>query len=108
MSAGKEQHISLNRAHAIDYAIRPLGNLLGRFSSRRAVPEKIPVRACLQNVSAAKAFVFPIIPLHQVGIDRSHRPESCQFASPDSTLQWAGKYLGEGQSFESCREAASV
>src|ERR1700756_5496325 len=51
MSAGKNQHVTLDCAYTFDRAVRPCADLARRFSARAAITKQLPIRALPVNVS---------------------------------------------------------
>ena len=87
MSAGKEQHISRDRTNTLDYTVCPLADLCGRFPSRGAVAEQLPVWTFRKDLSRTQSLILTVVPFHQVriGCGRSSKPS--QFASSGRTLR---------------------
>jgi hypothetical protein len=76
MSAGKNQHIPGDCAQAVHNPIGSLGNLLWRFSSRRAVAEELPFRTLCMDLHASSAFIVAVVPFEQIWIDFSDSTEA--------------------------------
>src|SRR5260370_24454707 len=95
VSAGKEQYISRNREHTLNYTVCPLADLCWRFASRGAVAEQLPVWTFCKNLGRTQPLILTVVPFHKVriGFGRSSKPS--QFASSGRTPQRAGKYLGK-------------
>src|SRR5260370_5226885 len=93
VSAGKEQYISRNREHTLNYTVCPLADLRWRFASRRAVAEQLPVWTFCKNLGRTQPLILTVVPFHQVRIGFGHISKPSKFASSGSTLQRAGKYL---------------
>ena len=100
MTARKKQHVVLHRAHAAHHAVRARRHLRRRFAAGAAVPEQQPARTLRQDLRGAAPFIFPVVPLHQVGVDFRTIAEAGQFAGPDRALQGAGKHLGKRYLFQ--------
>src|SRR5262249_335634 len=98
MSAGKDQNVAFDGAHAMDNTISTGANLFRRFSVRAAVSEQIPVGSLCMNLYGADTFVITVIPFDQIGIDFGDAPEACPFTGSRSSLQRAGQYFREDQS----------
>ena len=69
MSAGKNQHIAFDGAHATDNTIGSGANLLRRFSVGTTVTEQLPVGSYRMNFRGSNAFIIAVVPLDQIGID---------------------------------------
>src|SRR5260370_30555779 len=93
VSAGKEQYISRNREHTLNYTVCPLADLRWRFASRRAVAEQLPVWTFCKNLGRTQPLILTVVPLHHVRIGFGHISKPSKFGSSGSTLQRAGKYL---------------
>src|SRR6185369_16025832 len=80
VSAGEKQHVTLHRAHAAYYAVRPSCRLLWRLTPRATVAEKLPVRAIRANLGRGETLILAIVPLDQIMIDFGSRrkPRSSQ------------------------------
>ena len=98
MAARKKQHVALDRVHPAHDTISTRAHLTRRFPSRATVPEQLPVWALHVDFRRAAALIIAVVPFEQIAINFGYRPETRQFATSYSSLQWAGKYLSESQS----------
>src|SRR5271169_1759879 len=108
MCARKQQDVALNAAHTVDDAIGPRAYLGWGFAVRAAVAKQLPIRALLQDLGGSAAFVFAIVPFHQIGIALGVVAETRQLAGSRCALQRAGEDLGKGQAAQARTEGASV
>src|SRR6266403_6065563 len=106
MAARKKQHIALDRAQPAHDTISTRAHLGRRFPSRATVPEQLPVRALHVDLRRAAALIISVVPFEQIAINFRYRPETRQLASSYSSLQRAGKYLGERQAAKPISELA--
>src|SRR5438552_876042 len=108
MAARKKQHIALDRAQPAHDTISTRAHLGRRFPSRATVPEQLPVRPFHVDLRRAAALIIAVVPFKQIAINLGYRPETRQFASSYSSLQRAGKHLGEAQSTKPMSKLAGV
>src|SRR6516162_2496396 len=99
MVAGKQQHVSLDRAEPAHSAVSPGGDLGRRFPARAAVAEQVPVGALSADLGRPASLVLAVIPFQEIAIDFGDAPKAGQLACPAGALQGTGKDLGERQSF---------
>src|SRR5208282_1594155 len=100
VSARKQQYIPFDAADSLDDAIRAFADLFGSFPARRAISKQLPVWALTEDLRRGQAFVFAIVPFHQVGIGHGASSKSRQCAGSGCALQWAGENLGELHTLE--------
>src|SRR5437870_656727 len=108
MRARKDQHITLDSAHAFHHAVCPRADLVRRFSSGAAIAKQLPVRALPVDVSGKATLILAIVPFEQVTVDFSHCSKAGQLAGSSGTLQRAGKYLGESHSTQPFLKPAGI
>src|SRR2546426_3457245 len=108
MRARKDQHITLDSAHAFHHAVCPRANLVRRFPSGAAIAKQLPIRALPVDVSGKATLILAIVPFEQVTVDFSHRSKSRQLAGPHRALQRAGKHLGESHSSQPFLKPARI
>src|SRR5882724_5599518 len=97
MGARKHQDVALDGAYTIDNTVGSRAHLVRGLPSGAAVPEQIPIRALLQDLDRAPAFILAIVPFDQIRIGFGLLAETSQLASPDGALQRAGEDLCKAQ-----------
>src|SRR5713226_5459514 len=80
MAAGKNQHVTFDRAHAFHRAVCPRANLVRRFSSRAAITKQLPFGALLVDVSCETALIVAVVPFEQIPVDFRHSSKASQLA----------------------------
>src|SRR5436309_3768822 len=108
MRARKDQHITLDSAHAFHHAVCPRANLVRRFSSGAAIAKQLPIRALPVDVSGNATLILAIVPFEQVPVDFSRSSKASQLAGPGGTLQGAGQHLGESHSTQPFLQPAGI
>src|SRR3989454_8007815 len=98
MRARKDQHITLDSAHAFHHAVCPRAHLVRRFPSGAAIAKQLPIRALPVDVSGKATLILAVVPFEQVPVDCRHRAKASQLAGPGGPLQGAGQHLGESHS----------
>src|SRR5438552_16335572 len=97
MGARKQQNVAVDGAYAIDDAVGPCAHLVRCLPAGAPVAEQIPIRAFLQDLDSAAAFILAIVPLDQIRIGLGLLAEACELACPDGALQRTGEYLCKAQ-----------
>src|SRR5262249_32440569 len=108
MSAGKKQYVPLHRARAFDRAVCPRPDLVRRFPSGASITKQLPLEALLVDISGEAALILAVVPFEQVPVDFGHSSKARQLAGSGSTLQRAGKHLGESHSAQPFLKPARI
>src|SRR5262249_30445240 len=85
----KEGDVTVLSAHSADDPIGPGADLLWTLSTRAAVGEEHPTRSLLLDLLGRQAFIFTVVPFHQVAVDFSAVAEAGQRAGLSSALKRA-------------------
>src|SRR6266404_6728648 len=97
MGARKHQDVTLDGPYTIDDTVGARAHLVRGLASGTAVAEQIPIRALLQDLDSAAAFILAIVPFDQIRIGFGLLADTSQLASPDGALQRAGEDLCKAQ-----------
>jgi len=76
MTVREKCNMPLHRADTRDHTINPDANLLGTFSARATIVKNHPPGSLRMDLSRCYAFVFAVIPFHQITVDFSALAEA--------------------------------
>ena len=92
MPVREEGDVAVPRAKTGDEPIAAGGYLGGRFATRTAVAEDIPIRVPLENLRSSYSFEVTVVPLCQVRINLGDGSEPCKFTGLARPLTRAGEH----------------
>jgi len=108
MAAGENEHISIRGPQPDQHAIGTGANLRGRFAAGTAVAKQLPVGSFPLNFHRPAAFVFAVVPFHEIRVGFRALAETSEVAASRGALQRACEHFGEGPAEESAAQLACL
>jgi hypothetical protein len=108
MAVAEEEDATAIGPEPGNHAVGAIAHRRERLAPGAAVAEEIPARPLAANVRGEPAFIFAIVPLHEVRGEPGDLGEARQLASPPRPLERADQNLGELDSREPSPELPRV